>query len=28
VLSGTVGVPPAAERLIATLNAKTPKHKA
>jgi SH3 domain-containing YSC84-like protein 1 len=27
VLSGTVRVPPAAEQLIATLNAKTPKHR-
>jgi SH3 domain-containing YSC84-like protein 1 len=28
VLSGTVGVPPAAKQLVTTLNAKTPKHKA
>jgi SH3 domain-containing YSC84-like protein 1 len=28
VLSGTVPVPPAAQQLIATLDAKTPKHKA
>jgi lipid-binding SYLF domain-containing protein len=27
VLSGTVAVPPAAEQLIATLDAKTPKHR-
>ncbi len=27
VLSGTVAVPPAAEQLIAALNAKTPKHR-
>src|SRR6202048_287361 len=27
VLSGTVAVPPAAEQLIATLNAKTPRHR-
>ena len=27
VLSGTVAVPPAAERLISTLDAKTPKHR-
>jgi lipid-binding SYLF domain-containing protein len=27
VLSGRVAVPPAAKQLIATLNAKTPKHK-
>jgi lipid-binding SYLF domain-containing protein len=27
VLSGTVAIPPAAELMVATLNAKTPKHK-
>src|SRR5216684_250420 len=27
VLSGTVAVPPAAQQLISTLDAKTPKHK-